>query len=81
MTDVLFDTEEQRKPPTKNKCCQIMAIALKFMQSGVRWEKKYIYLDWLWSRVKSKEDGYRLYRQLIMSFCAQYAYIRRGVAY
>lgn len=40
MTDVLFDTEEQRKPPTKNKCYQVMAIALKFMQSGVRWEKK-----------------------------------------
>lgn len=81
MTDALFDTEEQRKPPTKNKCYQIMAIALKFMQSGVRWEKKDIYLDWLWSRVKSREDGYRLYRQLIMSFCAQYAYRRRGVAY
>ena len=40
MTDVLFDTEEQRKPPTKNKSYQIMAITLKFMQSGVRWEKK-----------------------------------------
>ena len=47
MTDVLFDTEEQRKPPTKNKSYQIMAITLKFMQSGVRREKKNIYLDWL----------------------------------
>lgn len=40
MTDVLFDIEEQRKPPTKNKSYQIMAITLKFMQSGVRREKK-----------------------------------------
>lgn len=43
MTDVLFDTEEQRKPPTKNKSYQIMAITLKFMQSGVRREKKYLF--------------------------------------
>jgi len=44
MTDVLFDTEEQRKPPTKNKFYQIMAIALKFMQSGsLLGKKRYLF--------------------------------------